>query len=182
VSLLRPPGKSALPRFRPVNRRRRAKAVSIIVVTLAGVGLAAWFGGVKSHSAGSAACREAVYVPPSPLGTPVNVMNGTTRGGFAEQVADELRKRGFTIGTVGNDPLRRKIRGTGELRYGPEAEEQVKALRPWDLGMNPIKDPRRRGADVDFVIGANFDSLYPAARPLPGEKLPCVPTAGPGAG
>jgi len=64
------------------------------------------------------------------------VFNGTTRGGFAEQVADELRKRGFMVDKVGNDPLKRKIRGTGELRYGPTvaAGDQVKALRPGSLG------------------------------------------------
>jgi hypothetical protein len=179
VSLLRPPGKSAVPRFRPVNRRRRTQAVVISVVLLAAVGSGAWFFGVKSKSASQAACQRIVYVPPVPAHTPVNVMNGTTRGGFAEQVADELRKRGFTIGSTGNDPLRRKIRGTGELRYGPAAADQVKALRPWELGMNPVPDPRRQGADVDFVIGAKFTTLYDVAKPLPGEVLPCVATPGP---
>jgi LytR cell envelope-related transcriptional attenuator len=176
---LRPPGKSAVPRFRPVNKMRRVQAVVLSVALVGGAGAGAWFLGVKSKSGSRVVCQKAAYVPPAPPHTPVNVMNGTTQGGFAEQVADELRKRGFTIGAIGNDPLRRKIRGTGELRYGPEGADQVKALRPWELGMNPVPDPRRQGAEVDFVIGRQFTTLYDVARPLPGEVLPCAPSPQP---
>lgn len=181
---LRPPGKSAVPRFRPVNKTRRVLAVVVSVTLVAGVGSVAWFYGIKSKSGTQAACQAATYVPPAPLHTPVNVMNGTTQGGFAEQVADELRKRGFTIGTIGNDPLRRKIRGTGELRYTAAGADQVAALRPWELGMNPVLDPSlpKDSTEVDFVIGARFVALYDVAKPLPGAVLPCVATTKPVAG
>lgn len=182
MSLLRPPGRADVPRFRPVNKRRRVQAVGLSIVLVGTVGAGAWFFGVKSKSVSQVACQRMAYTPPPPTHTPINVMNGTTRGGFAEQVADALRKHGFPIGNIGNDPLRRKIRGTGELRYGPEGEAQVKALRPWDLGMNPILDPRRKGSDVDFVIGAGFDAIYDVPKPLPGEVMPCVAPTTPAVG
>jgi hypothetical protein len=178
VSSFRPPGGSSVPHFRQVNRRRRVYAVAVVVVVLGAIGAGSVYL-VKSGGGPGAACRRAAYVPPPPQPSPVNVMNGTTQGGFAAAVADQLRQRGFTIGTVGNDPLRRKIRGTGELRFGPDGQSQVDALRPWNLGMNPIPDAQRQGPSVDFVIGDSFDSLYAAPKPPPGQVLPCVATGKP---
>jgi hypothetical protein len=171
------PGRSSVPRFRRVNTKKRVFAVAIVVVVLGAIGAGSVYL-VKSGSTNTA-CQRAAYVPPAPQHTPVNVMNGTTQGGFAAQIADQLRQRGYPIGTIGNDPLRRKIRGTGELRYGPDGQAQVDALRPWNLGMNPILDQQRQGPSVDFVIGDSFESLYPTPKPLPGQVLPCLPSSKP---
>lgn len=164
-----------MPRFRPVNKRRRVVAVSAVVVVLVGVGAGSAYL-VKAGGANHAGCQREIYSAPAPQSTPVNVMNGTTQGGFAQTVADALRQRHFTIGTVGNDPLRRKIRGTGELRYGPDGQDEVNALLPWNLGMAPILDPRRTGSSVDFVIGDSFTALNDAAKAPPGTVMPCVPS------
>lgn len=176
MSLMRPPGRSDVPRFRPVNRRKRIKAVSIVGVAAVVIGCSAWAFGINSKSQGSLGCTLETYLPPAIQHTKVNVYNATLRAGFADQVKDELIKRGFTIGQVGNDPLRRKIRGTGELRYGDDGKAQVDALRPWQGGMAPVFD-RRNGADVDFVIGAKFETLYDAPKPPPGVELACIPNA-----
>jgi hypothetical protein len=171
-----------VPRFRPVNRAKRFYAVTLVLVVLAAVAAGSLFL-VKSGGHLRSACQRVTYSPPPAQHSPVNVMNGTTQGGLAASVADQLRQRGFMIGTVGNDPYRRKIRGTGELRYSPEGQAQVDALRPWDLGMAPILDPQHaQGPSVDFVIGDSFDGLYPTAKPLPGQVMPCVATSAPAAG
>jgi hypothetical protein len=171
---MRPPGRSDVPRFRPVDRRKRIKAVTIVGVSVVVIATGAWAFGINHKSPPSIGCTLETYVPPPVQHTKVNVYNGTLKAGFAETVADELRKLGFTIGQIANDPLRRKIRGTGEIRYGDAGKPQVDALRPWQGGMNPVFD-RRNGADVDFVIGAKFESLYPAPKPPPGVVLACVP-------
>ncbi len=174
-----------MPRFRPVNRRKRFLAVCLVLVVLGAVGAVSAYlvkgGGLRPSS-----CQRVAYSPPPPEHTPVNVFNSTTQGGLAMQVADQLQQRGFTKGTIGNDPLRRKIRGTGELRYDPDnsdGQAQVAALRPWNLGMAPVPDPAHpKGPSVDFVIGDSFTGLYPTAKPLPGQVLPCVATPAPAAG
>jgi hypothetical protein len=176
MSLLRPPGKADVPRFRRVNKKRRVLAVGITVVVLAAVGA----GGVLLVKAGSrhAACQQAAYVPPPPQHAPVNVYNSTTKGGFAEQVRGELQQHGFPPGEIGNDPERRKIRGTGELRYGPEGQAQVNALLPYNDGMRPLLDKHwAKGATVDFVIGDSFTELSATPAPPLGAKQPCVPVA-----
>jgi hypothetical protein len=169
-----------VPRFRPVNRAKRFYAVTLVVVVLGAVGAGSVYL-VKSGGIHGAACQRVAYSPPPPQHSPVNVYNATTQGGLAGQVADQLQQRGFTKGTIGNDPLRRKIRGTGELRYGPAGQSQVDALRPWNLGMAPTPD-QRPDPSVDFVIGDSFEGLYPTAKPLPGQVLPCVATTAPAAG
>jgi hypothetical protein len=173
---MRPPGRSDVPRFRPVDRRKRIKAVTIVGVAVVAIGTGAWAFGVNSSGPHSAGCTLETYIPPPVQHTKVNVYNGTLKAGFAETVADQLRKLGFTIGQIANDPLRRKIRGTGEIRYGDDGKTQLDALRPWQGGMAPVFD-RRNGADVDFVIGSKFESVYPAPKPPPGVDLACVPNA-----
>ncbi|HEX3829610.1 MAG TPA: LytR C-terminal domain-containing protein [Sporichthyaceae bacterium] len=184
MSPLRPSAGGSVPRFRPVNRRKRFLAVCLVLIVLGAVGAGSAYlvkgGGLRKGS-----CQRVAYFPPSPLHAPVNVFNSTTQGGLAGQVKDQLQQRGFTIGTVGNDPYRRKIRGTGELRYDADNSDglaQVNALRPWNLGMAPVPDPQHpKGPSVDFVIGDSFGGLYPTAKPLPGQVLPCVATTAPAA-
>jgi hypothetical protein len=178
---MRPPGRSDVPRFRPVDRRKRIRAVSIVGVAVVVIGTGAWAFGINHKSPPSAGCTLETYVPPPVQHTKVNVYNGTLKAGFAETVADELRKLGFTIGKIANDPLRRKIRGTGEIRYGDEGKAQLDALRPWQGGMAPVFDRTNNGTEVDFVIGAKFESVYDAPKPPPGVELACVPNSGPAA-
>src|SRR5882762_6271616 len=102
---MRPPGRSDVPRFRPVNRRKRMKAVTIVGVAVVAIGTGAWAFGINSKSTPSAGCTLETYIPPVVQHTKVNVYNATLRAGFAETAADELRKRGFTIGKIDNDPL-----------------------------------------------------------------------------
>jgi hypothetical protein len=181
--MLRPPGRNSVPRFRPVDTRRRAIGVSIVVAVLAAVGAGAWAFGINSESDGSLGCVKQTYVAPSPTMTLVNVYNSTQQTGLAQSVAEELRERGFQIGEIGNDPERRKVRGTGELRiFGtnknpdPEAEKQKEALQAWNAGMSVSREKRQSGS-VDYVIGERWQGLNPEPVAPPWVELPCVPVS-----
>jgi hypothetical protein len=172
VTLFSPPSAgSGAPRFRPANTRRRIISVVTVIGVFLAIGFSAWAFGVKSDSGKTEACEAPAPTEIVPDRTAVNVYNSTVVTGLATEIADDLKARGFKIGDVGNDPLRRKIRGTGELRYGSAGERQVEALRAWQPGMMLIKDDRR-GPVVDFVLGTKFIKLNDVAVPQTAAVAP----------
>ena len=178
MNVFRPPGSSTLPRFRPVNTRRRYQVVAIVLASCTVLGVGAWVFGVNSRTDFTTTCAPSDYVAPVPDPAAVNVFNGTQTIGLGATVADALRAHGFTIGEIKNDPLRRKIRGTGELRGGPAAAHNIDALRAWQPGMVVVNDtrPGRGPTEVDFVLGAKFVALSDKAEPPPGTpKAACKP-------
>ncbi|HUR73784.1 MAG TPA: LytR C-terminal domain-containing protein [Sporichthya sp.] len=180
MNVFRPPGSSTLPRFRPVNTRKRVQVVAIVLAACIGIGIVAWTLGVNSQNDFSTECERDQYVPPVPDATLVNVYNGTQIIGLGATVADELRAHGFTIGKIENDPLRRKIRGTGELRGGTSGAHNIEALRSWQPGL-AVVDDGRKGPEVDFVLGAKFTKLNDTAEPPPGTpQTACKPGTGNG--
>lgn len=187
MNVFRPPGSSTLPRFRPVNTRKRARTVAIVLASCTVLGVGAWTFGVNPNGDWKTECQRDEYVAPVPDGTIVNVYNGSGIGGLGAKISADLQTRGFTTGKIENDPLARKIRGTGELRYGDLAANTnivpgsatlvtiLDALRSWQPGMVLVND-HRKGADVDFVTGATFSSLRDVAEPPPGTpKGACKP-------
>ncbi len=182
MNVFRPPGSSTLPRFRPVNTRRRARNVALVLAGCVTLGLIAWQFGVKSEDDFSTECERDDYVALTPDPTAVHVYNSTQIIGLGQSVAQQLRDRNFTVGEIANDPLRRKIRGTGELRYsGTAAEHNVEALRSWQPGMVVVKEdrPGRGPSEVDFVMGVKFDKLNDKAEPPPGTpQTACKPGTG----
>ncbi|MGQ0464458.1 MAG: LytR C-terminal domain-containing protein [Sporichthyaceae bacterium] len=180
--MMRPPGRSDVPRFRPVDTRKRAIGVSVVVATLAGIGAGAWAFGINSEAPPSAGCVREAYTPPPATGGLVNVYNSTQRTGLAIEVADQLRERGFQIGEVGNDPERRKVRGTGELRISKDkdnasARQQKEALQAWEAGMSVTYEKGTNESSVDYVIGERWEGLYPAQQAPPWIELKCIPGA-----
>ncbi|MGQ0844041.1 MAG: LytR C-terminal domain-containing protein [Sporichthyaceae bacterium] len=185
---MRPPGGSSVPRFRPVNTRKRAIGVSVVVAVLASIGAGAWAFGINAESDPTAGCVEQAYAAPPPTGALVNVYNSTQRTGLANEVAEELRERGFQIGETGNDPERRKIRGTGELRVQgtnseplAAAESQKEALQAWNAGMSVSREKRGSDGVVDYVLGERWAGLSPEPVAPPWVDLPCVPIGSEGA-
>jgi hypothetical protein len=156
------------------------RVVAIVLASCTVLGVGAWVFGVNPNGDWKTECQRDEYVAPVPDPVQVNVFNGTQTVGLGATVADALRSKGFVVGDVKNDPLGRKIRGTGELRYGDAAETTniVKAIRSWEPGLVLVND-HRKGADVDFVTGAKFQSLLDTAQPPPDTpKTACKPTAG----
>ena len=109
-----------------------------------------------SHSTASA--------PPTPATTTVNVYNASSKNGLAARTAAELRERGFVIGEVRNDPLRRKV-AVAEVRSAiPLDDARAKKLadalskatgRPIEVRV--LVDPSVLGGVVAKVGDEIFD-------------------------
>ncbi|RDG37144.1 LytR C-terminal domain-containing protein [Streptomyces corynorhini] len=186
MSMLTPPGMggkyritgSKYPRMRrPRNRRRIVLAA---VTAVAALGLAGWgtaqlidvFSGDGGKSTTVAGHRPGCE--PSPSSSPVtakalprpgqitvNVYNATTRGGLAKTTADELEKRGFVIGEVGNAPetYDKKVPGTGILLGAPTASDSALTVLGTQLKGAAPKTDTRKSKDVDLIIGTAFKAL-----------------------
>ncbi|GHE47491.1 MULTISPECIES: LytR C-terminal domain-containing protein [Streptomyces] len=191
MSMLTPPGMGGqyritgdkYPRMRPPRRRRRL--IVGAVASAAALGLIGWgtlqlidvfTGGDKaSASVGTkaAACRAPVSpspsartaVLPAPGRITVNVLNATTRGGLAKDTADELKKRGFKVGTVGNATKEydKKVKGIGVV-LGPAAAKDtaLPVLATQLTGAEQRTEAGRKGGDVDLILGDGFKNLNSA--------------------
>jgi len=186
MSMLTPPGMGGkyritgdkYPRMRrPTNRRRIVFAVVAAAVAL---GLAGWgtlqlievFSGgdgkKKTTASGRVAdCKpaptpSAAPPPPKPAQVKVNVYNATPRSGLAKAAADELKKRGFTIGKVGNAPAAydKKVPGAAILLGARKAQDggAFQVLGTQVRG-SQLKTDARKTADVDLILGTAFKSL-----------------------
>lgn len=185
MSMLTPPGMGGeyritggrYPRMRPPRRHgRRVAAVAASVTVL---GLIGWgtvqlidvFSGGDNTTVASrpAVCRAkadaapAARVPdlPAPGRITVNVYNATKRTGLAKQTADELKKRGFRIGAVGNATKEydRKVRGPGLLLGPPAAQDTSLRVLGTQLAGAQTRADGRKDTAVDLVIGDGFKGL-----------------------
>jgi hypothetical protein len=168
------------PRMRPP--RRRARLVAAVVASVAVLGLIGWgtlqlidvfTGGKKASAAGpktdchpKADTAAQVKALPKPGQITVNVYNATERTGLAKSTADELKKRGFKIGDVGNAPgeFDKKVKSAGIL-LGPAAARNtsLQVLATQLAGAEQRTDARK-GADLDLILGDGFKGLdKPAA-------------------
>lgn len=185
MSMLTPPGMGGkyritgtkYPRMRRSrNRRRIALAV---IGALGALGLAGWgtlqlidvfSGGTGTVRAESrAACDTKLQTRPSPSARPlpsprqimVNVYNATQRGGLAQRTADELKKRGFKIGKVGNasPEYDKKVKNAGILLGASTADNgRLKVLSTQLTGFSAKADARKSDT-VDLIIGDGFTAL-----------------------
>ncbi|MEU1598212.1 LytR C-terminal domain-containing protein [Streptomyces sp. NPDC005708] len=187
MSMLTPPGMGGqyritgdkYPRMR--RPRRRGRLVFAIVASAAAVGLIGWGslqlidvftgrGGKSSASGAKADCATKASPSPAanakalpqPAQITVNVLNATPRSGLAKETADELKKRGFHIGTVGNatQEFDKKVKGIGVL-LGPKAalDTTLPVLGTQLAGVDRRTDISRTGASVDLILGDKFKSL-----------------------
>ncbi|MFF3174323.1 LytR C-terminal domain-containing protein [Streptomyces sp. NPDC057900] len=163
------------PRMR--RPRRRSKLVLATVASVAALGVAGWgtlqlidvfTGGDKTASAADrkADCPSAepsahAVALPKPAKIKVNVYNATPRGGLAKAAADELKKRGFAIGKVGNATAAydKKVAGTGILLGAPTAVNGTFPVLGTQLPGAATKTDARKTADVDLIIGTKFKAF-----------------------
>ncbi|WP_406443962.1 LytR C-terminal domain-containing protein [Streptomyces sp. NBC_01613] len=191
MSMLTPPGMGGkyritgdkYPRMR--QRRRRGRLVVAVVASAAALGLVGWGtlqlidvftgGGEKASAAGSKADCATKASPsastkgaalPKPAQITVNVYNATPRSGLAKSTADELKKRGFKIGDVGNasKEFDKKIKGTGIL-LGPTSSlnNSLPVLATQLTTAERRTDAARKGTEIDLLIGNGFKTLTPKA-------------------
>lgn len=185
MSMLTPPGMGGkyritgdkYPRMR--RPRRRSKLVLAAIASVVALGLAGWgtlqlidvfTGGDKQASAAdrkadcpTTAPAAPAKVLPKPAKITVNVYNATPRGGLAKAAADELKKRGFTIGKVGNATATydKKVVGTGLLLGAPAAVDGTFPVLGTQLPGAATKTDARKGADIDLIIGTKFKAFSP---------------------
>ncbi|WP_328582868.1 LytR C-terminal domain-containing protein [Streptomyces sp. NBC_00370] len=181
MSMLTPPGMGGkyritgdkYPRMRRPRHRRRIVLVSVAAVVA--LGLAGWgtlqlihvFNGDSEQT--SAADRKPSCKPsktpvkalPKPAQIKVNVYNATPRGGLAQSTADELKKRGFVIGKVGNASAAydKKIPGTGILLGAPTTSDSSLSVLGTQLKGATPKTDTRKTRDVDLILGTAFKQL-----------------------
>ena len=205
MSMLTPPGMGGkyritgdrYPRMRRPRNRRRIMAAAIGAV--AAFALLGWgtvqlidvfTGGGKATAAGRKAdCKPRPATTPAPVALPktstitVNVYNATPRSGLAKKTADELKKRGFKIGKIGNAPAAydKKVKGSG-LVLGADAAADDPRFRMLGLQLagTAVKSDDRKGKDIDLIIGNGFKKLAPEkdvdkavdalAHPAPSRK------------
>lgn len=183
MSMLTPPGMGGkyritgdkYPRMR--RPRRRGQLILAATASVVALGLAGWgtmqlidvfTGGDRKASAAdhktdcpTARPSAPAKVLPKPAKITVNVYNATPRSGLAKKAADELKKRGFTIGKVGNAPAAydKKVPGPGVLLGAPSATNgPFPVLGTQLVGATPKTDARRT-ADVDLILGTKFKTF-----------------------
>ena len=92
----------------------------------------------------------------------VNVYNATKRRGLASDVAKQLRKRGFVIGKVENDPAKRTVTGIAEVRSSAAGAAPARTVGAQVASFVSVPD-QRKDASVDLVLGAGFRALRTTA-------------------
>ncbi|MEV0174985.1 LytR C-terminal domain-containing protein [Streptomyces sp. NPDC050803] len=186
MSMLTPPGMGGkyritgdkYPRMR--RPRRRGRLALVAVACVAALGMIGWGtlqlidvftgSGEKASAAGPKADCATRATPsatataplPKPGQITVNVFNATPTSGLAKKTADELKKRGFKIGDVGNATKEydKKVKGTGIL-LGPASalDTSLPVLATQLSGAERRTDAARKGTEVDLIIGTGFKKL-----------------------
>ncbi|MEU6208811.1 LytR C-terminal domain-containing protein [Streptomyces sp. NPDC090085] len=116
--------------------------------------------GAPAAATASAAAKPAVVLP-APGTITVNVYNATARAGLAKAVGDELAKRGFVVGKVGNAPpdFDKKVPGTGILLGSPATDKAAYAVLGTQLAGTTQQTDTRETADIDLILGDAFKEL-----------------------
>lgn len=144
-------------------RMRRRKSIITFALVLLLLFFASWYAlsYIRADEASSTQPTAITQSPTcgmSPKQVEVNVYNATKREGLAGRVANQLKKRGFTVKTVANDPKQAKVEGTGQLRYGSNGRKEAKLVGLHTGDFQMIQDPRKR-TTVDLVLGPDFKRL-----------------------
>ena len=146
------------------RRARRRRALITLGVVALMLFFAFWYAysyyqdSNKPKASTPAPSCTATSTARTPAQVTVNVYNATERTGLAAKTAADVRKRGFKISTVSNDPLQKKVSGAAEVRYGPTGRESAKLVLTLVKGSKAVKDSRT-DSSVDLVLGAKFTAL-----------------------
>ncbi|MEW2620147.1 LytR C-terminal domain-containing protein [Streptomyces sp. NPDC048106] len=192
MSMLTPPGMGGkyritgtkYPRMR--RPRRRGRLIAAVLASACALGLLGWgtlqlidvFSGGGSTAEAAKECRTKTKADaaratnghpakalPAPGRITVNVYNATERTGLAKDTADQLKKRGFKIGDVGNagKDYDKKVKGAGVV-LGPVSAvgTSLPVLGAQVAGAEQRPDGRKE-ATLDLVLGDGFKGLVKAA-------------------
>ena len=137
--------------------RRQRRAVITFALVIAFLAASFWYAYryITTDESAAGTVTSAAACPTNPYGSgasvrfvSINVYNAT------------LKARGFTIGQVANDPLGKKVAGTGELRYGPAGKTHALTASKLVADLVKVTD-KRTDTSVDLVLGKGFVELEP---------------------
>ncbi len=163
---------------RRARRRRALITLGIVALTLF---FAFWYAYsyYRTSDEETATPRTPSCAPTTPLvpaQVKVNVYNATSRSGLAAKTATEVRKRGFRVATVANDPLDKTVTATAEVRYGRSGTASSVLVIQLVKGAKAVPD-QRTDASVDLVLGDQFKALVAAPKkavtPTPTTPATC---------
>jgi hypothetical protein len=100
---------------------------------------------------------------PLPEKVRVNVYNATATSGLASETARELKRRGFTVLEVANDPVGLPIEEVARIRYGPNSTQRAELLAYYIPGAELVEIDRK-GPKIDLAIGDLFTQIAPQAE------------------
>lgn len=151
--------------YRRRRRRRMVVTMTCVLALLLGTVLYAasyiqgWAGIRTTDAVASTSCTQVTASQSlTPAGVTINVYNSTSRTGLAASAAASLRRQGFKVATVDNDPLGKSIPAAGEIRYGA-AGLQSAHLAALRLPQATLVQDGRMDASVDFVLGNTFKAV-----------------------
>jgi hypothetical protein len=166
----------------PAQRRARRQAITLIVVCglllVSFLFAAAYYGGwfdKPKDTAGTTPCQPAPTITVKPSQVKVNVYNASKRNGLARRVAGEIKDRGFVVGTIANDPLKKTLTTTAEVRYGTKGKAGATLVSSEVPGSKMVAD-KRKDASVDLVLGSTYVDLAATATSTAGPAATCTPT------
>lgn len=180
-----PPGRSRLGTYLLVG-------LMAVVLFGAGVGISLLLrggGGTSTPDANAQSpgptCVTTTAVPsatlPKPATVSINVFNATDRRGLAASTAATLKARGFTVGTIANDPLGKKVTAPVQLRFGETGKDNAALLAFYIDGAQLVPDART-DASVDVVLGSKFKLVQSAAAVKVAMNKPKETVTGTGCG
>jgi hypothetical protein len=142
--------------------RVRAIAVLALLVIGATVTVAMALGRTADNGETAQDCPEG-FVPaelalPQERDTRLNVFNGTTRPGLANQIGENFVNREFEV--LAREDHDSQIDGIAELHYGPQAVGAAQLVRAYFLNdATMVFHIEREGDVVDVVLGNQFRQL-----------------------
>lgn len=179
-----------LSEFQQRRRRRRRQTTVfflalILTLCLGGyasavaLGVASW---PWQSTPPALTCPTGAVTPLPPAKITVNVLNDTDQQGLATRIGGELQSaaRGFSLGTVGNDPSSSPMAAPVEVHTGLAGLPAAKTVQAQAEGAVVVLD-HRRDASVDLVLGNGFKELRDAAaasQVTPGPLTACQVAGG----
>jgi hypothetical protein len=186
MSMFTPDGVGGRKQVRRRGRRRhtgRTVLVVLILATAVAAGATWWRHNDNTTTAATPPRPSCPATQPAPTvvaarDVHLNVYNATKRRGLASDVAQQLRKRGFRVGKVENDPANRTVTGIAEVRASTSGTAAARTVGAQVTSYVSVPD-QRKDASVDLVLGAAFRTLRtPAAATAAMSPTPAPRPAG----
>jgi LytR cell envelope-related transcriptional attenuator len=102
-----------------------------------------------------------IKMPEHNIDVVLNIYNGTKTVGLAQKVGEDFKNRGFKVKKMASAPGNKISNEIAEITFGPEAYGAGWLVSAYFLvdSAKLIFDIRRKGAEVDVLIGTQYQQL-----------------------